>query len=225
MIIVLRALLEASDQNLIFVDWSVGAKTLVYKKARYEVENVGKVIAQQLDFMNEKIKLNFSSVTVIGFSLGAHIAGFTGKNVKNGKIGMIIGLDPAGPLFDISKPHTCLGASDGVYVIAVHTGQPYGIRKSLANADFFFNTGEKQPGCLGGGWIDLCSHIRAVNYYTESVKNPESFWGIRCSSESQALIGKCFDGPNAFLGDPKFAKGNFSIRTNSASPFGIGRTE
>ena len=223
--ILLRAFLENTDKNVIMIDWGAGAKTLVYRKARYEVDKVGKVIAEQLDFMNENIKLDFSTVTIIGFSLGAHVAGFAGKNVNNGKVGMIVGLDPAGPLFDTSKLNTCLEASDGVYVIALHTSQPFGIRKSLANADFFINTGEKQPGCLGGGWIDLCSHIRAVNYYTEAVKNPESFWGIRCSSESQALTGDCTDGPNDFVGDPKFAKGIFSVRTNSQSPFGIGRKE
>ena len=157
--------------------------------------------------------------------MGAHIAGFTGKNVKNEKIGTIVGLDPAGPLFDINNPQTRLSANDGVYVIALHTSHPYGIRKSLANADFFFNSGEKQPGCLGGGWVDACSHLRAVDYYTESLMNPETFWGVRCSSESQALNGQCVDKPNAFLGDPKFAKGIFNIKTNSASPYGIGRTE
>ena len=111
-----RALLKANDKNLIFVDWSAGAKTLIYLKARNEVENVGKVIAQQLDFMKEMIGLNFSSVTLIGFSLGAHIAGFTGKNVKNGKIGTIVGLDPAGVLFDINKPSTRLAITDADYV-------------------------------------------------------------------------------------------------------------
>lgn len=223
--IILRALLDKTDQNVIVIDWSAGAKTLIYSKARYEVSEVGEVIAQQLDFMNENIKLDFSTVTVIGFSLGAHVAGFTGKNVKNGKVGMIVGLDPAGPLFDTKKPDTCLAETDGVYVIAIHTSQPFGIRKPLANADFFFNTGEKQPGCMGGGWLDVCSHIRAVNYYAEAMKNPKAFWGIRCSSASQALTGKCSDSPNAFVGDPKLAKGIFSIRTNSHSPFGIGQSE
>lgn len=36
----------------------------------------------------------WKKLSVVGHSLGAHIAGFAGKSVKKGKIGTIIGLDP-----------------------------------------------------------------------------------------------------------------------------------
>ena len=186
-----RSLVEAYDQNVINVDWSIGAKTLDYFSARYQIENVGIVIAKQLDFLHERVGLNMSSVTLIGFSLGAHIAGYAGKNVKTGRIGKIVGLDPAGPLFDINNPRTRLDASDANLVIALHTSDFYGIRKSIANVDFFFNTGDKQPGCFGGGYMDVCSHYRAMYFYIEEVRKPKSFWGKQCSSVAQALIAQC----------------------------------
>ena len=212
--------MESHDQNVINVDWSIGAKGLDYGSARYQTEFVGKVVAQQLDFLNERVGLNLSSVTVIVFSLGAHIAGFTGKNVKNGRLGKIVGLDPAGPVFDINNPKTRLDASDANYVIALHTSDFYGIRKSLATADFFFNTGAKQPGCLGGGWVDVCSHFRAMYFYNEEVRKPKSFWGKQCTDDTQALTGQCSTKPGGAFMDQLNVKGIFSIKTKSASPFG-----
>lgn len=64
---------------------------------------------------------------MIGFNLGAHIAGF--------RIGKVIGLDPAGPLFDINDPRTRLDASDAIHVIALHTSDYFGIRRSVATVD------------------------------------------------------------------------------------------
>lgn len=49
---------------------------------------------------------------MIGHSLGAHVAGFSGKNGKRGKIGQIIGLDPAGPLFETENCDNGLAATD-----------------------------------------------------------------------------------------------------------------
>ncbi|CAO1423806.1 unnamed protein product [Diamesa tonsa] len=204
-----------------FVEDHTHLNHLMLTEARYQTENVGIVIAQQLDFLHRKVGLNMSSVTIIGFSLGAQIAGYTGKNVKSGRIGKIVGLDPAGPLYYINNPRTRLNASDANFVIALHTSDFYGIRAPIAHMDFFFNTGDKQLGCFEGGMMDVCSHFRAIYFYIEEVRKPKSFWGKRCSSIGEALIGQCFGEPGSYIGEQS-VNGIFHIRTNAISPFGIG---
>lgn len=111
-----RELLDFYDFNIIFVDWSLGSSTINYIAARNRINFVGPLVAQYLDFLHENGALDFNRLTIIGFSLGAHIAGLTGKNVRRGRINTIIGLDPAGPLFDASNPSTRLAITDADYV-------------------------------------------------------------------------------------------------------------
>ena len=109
------------------VDWSIGAGTINYITARNRVPLVADVLARLLGFlvtsgtisnMNRvsiagmhlfytskeflKVQSNFFFHLKLGHSLGAHIAGITGKRVRsagNGRLQAVWGLDPAGPLF------------------------------------------------------------------------------------------------------------------------------
>lgn len=105
--------------------------------------SVGILVANLLDFLHENGFIQWNQVGLVGFSLGAHVAGHAGKNVRRGRINHIIGLDPAGPLFSVSNPAGRLDAGDAVYVEGIHTNGPTllivgaGIGAPIGHADFF----------------------------------------------------------------------------------------
>lgn len=159
-------LLTHYDFNVIFVDWSVGSRTINYLQARNRVPVVGIFLASFLDYLHEVNYVDFNRLSIVGFSLGAHMAGLAGKNVLRGRVNTIIGLDPAGPLFSVNSPAERLDSGDAQYVEALHTnGGAFGsgIGAPIAHADFFANGGSLQPGCF----VALCSHMRAVDLYSK----------------------------------------------------------
>ena len=60
-----------------------------------------------------------SSFHLIGFSLGAHVAGFAGERVQG--LGRITGLDPAGPNYLYTSPAARLDPTDAKIVDVYHT--------------------------------------------------------------------------------------------------------
>lgn len=153
--------------KVIFVDWSAGSRTINYIGAANRVPGIGRHVASYVDWLNQNGFIQFNRLTVIGFSLGAHIAGHTGKRVLTGTINSIIGLDPAGPLFSVRNPEGRIDARDARYVECHHTNGPTvvlvgaGIGAPICDADFFPNGGSSQPGCL----TNTCSHGLAVDFY------------------------------------------------------------
>jgi pancreatic triacylglycerol lipase len=115
-LLIRSALLQKGDFNTFSVDWSVGASTSSYITARSRVEDVGRVVAQFVDFLSRVGSMNFSTLSLIGHSLGAHIAGIAGKRVTRGRVQSIIGLDAAGPLFLMGESENRLDSTDALYV-------------------------------------------------------------------------------------------------------------
>lgn len=81
-----------NNSQVLFIDWSEGSRSINYVGAANRVPTVGAFVASQLDFMHENGFLQWNRVGLIGFSLGAHMAGLTGKNVRRGRINHIVGL-------------------------------------------------------------------------------------------------------------------------------------
>lgn len=93
--------------------------------------------------------MRLQDLTIVGHSLGCHISGRAAKQLKSeGKIAVIIALDPASVLFDYFETDKRLSETDAEYVQVIHTdGGHYSFEFPLGHADFYPNGGKNQPGC------------------------------------------------------------------------------
>lgn len=143
-----REYLIHGDFNIIVVDWSVGADTQNYIAARNRVNEVGPLVSRFIDFLSNGTNASFSDLTIIGHSLGAHIAGIAGKHTVNVRVRTIFALDPAGPLFSLGSPENRLAENDAEYVEVIYTNSGVnGFDLPLGQSNFYPNGGRKQPGC------------------------------------------------------------------------------
>lgn len=80
------------DSNVIFVDWEKGAAGPAYALAAANTQLIGRQLAILITDM-VTLKNDPDRIHIIGFSLGAHVAGFAGKALKrnNINIGRITG--------------------------------------------------------------------------------------------------------------------------------------
>lgn len=220
-----QAYLEVGDFNFIAVNWQAGAMTLDYPLAAlHRVKDVGNVLAEFIDDL-VAMGLNLDDLIIVGHSLGAHICGIAGKKVQSGKLPVIIGLDPAKPLFKLrSGLDSRLHYTDATYVQVIHTSGGFlGIKHSIGDADFYPNYGCHQPGC-GGISSSVCSHLRVHDLFTESLLRPEAFVANQCGNLSQIFDLKCKDtGERALMGGDMEnmgkARGLYYLETSSEAPF------
>lgn len=93
--------------------------------------------------------MRLQDLTIVAHSLGCHISGRAAKQLKSeGKIGVIIALDPASVLFDYFDTEKRLTENDAEYVQVIHTDSGhYSFEYPLGHADFYPNGGKNQPGC------------------------------------------------------------------------------
>ncbi|XP_067839644.1 endothelial lipase-like isoform X1 [Heptranchias perlo] len=170
--------------NVIVVNWLERAHQL-YTVAVNNSEAVGREIAMLVDWLQQVTEIPLQKVHMIGYSLGAHVAGFAGKAAKN-KIGRITGLDPAGPLFEGAAPDKRLSPDDADFVDVLHTfvygtlGVSIGIEQPVGHIDVYPNGGSFQPGCglhdvinaiaYGNiGNVVYCEHERSVHLFVDSI--------------------------------------------------------
>ena len=144
-----------------------------YGEAAMNTWPVGNILA----YVNERIvgarKGKRFKTMCIGFSLGAHQCGFFGKMSKKLSqhltLDKIVGLDPAGPIWDWTSqdPNLRLNKKDAFHVEVLHTNtKTYGYKDPLGDLDFYLNGGDSQPGCNYWKNIAACSHKMAKNFFT-----------------------------------------------------------
>uniref|UniRef100_A0A336M0Z1 CSON006107 protein n=1 Tax=Culicoides sonorensis TaxID=179676 RepID=A0A336M0Z1_CULSO len=181
-----------------------------------------------IEFLVREGGIQLESVRIAGFSLGGQTVGYVGKYLK-GQLPVIIGVDPAGPLFSENSDDR-LTYQDAKYVEVIHTnGLKLGYDKPLGHVDFYPNNGRTQPGCtndLAGN----CAHGRGLLYFVESITSEKGFWGTRCDSRDDITKDGCVNGDGTLRkmgGDPKEnqivnQRQVYWMRTNEEEPFAMG---
>nr|CAD7461739.1 unnamed protein product [Timema tahoe] len=150
--------------NVVCVDWSAGAAVPNYVRAAANARLVGRQVSMLLAGLGTPLE----NVHIIGFSLGAHVAGFAGAQLKNvSRITVTCikaptsnmlylehtGLDPAGPLFESQDPRARLDSSDAMFVDVIHSNGEnlilggLGSWQPMGHVDFYPNGGRMQKGC------------------------------------------------------------------------------
>lgn len=146
-----NAYLSIGDYNIFTVNWEKIAKNNYYFTSAEQTKDVGGAIAKMIDGLVSRGG-DLSRIHIIGHSLGAHVAGSAGKQVKSGKVGRITGLDPASLGFQSyldPKGERRLNRSDAKFVDVIHTDMGLvGLSAAIGHADFYPNRGSPpQPGC------------------------------------------------------------------------------
>lgn len=194
-----------------------------YIRSAYSTQNVGRTTASLIDYMVNERGTKLDDVHVVGHSLGAHTAGYTGMYTKTGKVSRITGLDPAKPLFTDPDPKTRLDPSDAQFVDVIHTCSGLlGSDEPLGTIDFWPNGGTmNQPGCTNE-FAGVCSHGRSYDFFAESITEERPFQAYPCKSYGDFRKGRCLS--NAiYMGEntPNNVKGSYFLMTKSSSPFAL----
>ncbi|KAJ7383379.1 hypothetical protein OS493_028460 [Desmophyllum pertusum] len=162
-------LLRNVDCNVILVDWYRGS-FFPYIQAAGNTRLVGAMIAELIKFLIFQTQSSVDLFHIVGFSLGAHVAGYAGSRLKlNGlTLARITGLDPAGPGFSAEDPALRLDPSDARFVDVIHTDANWlGLFQPSGHIDFYPNGGLDQAGC---------SRLTAVPFYTVVTFKTTSSW-------------------------------------------------
>lgn len=214
--------------NVIEVDWRKGSNTFNYIAAKMRDNPTGKIVAEFVDFLVSKGGANLADFELIGFSLGAHIVGFAGKYL-NAQVPVIVGLEPAGPLYSLADVKGRLDKSDAKFVEVVHTNAgTLGFEKPIGDVDFYANGGKRQNGC-GVDWNGGCSHARAWLYYSEAIYSEIGFWGRKCLNYESIKSSGCKkkEEPRRLfverpMNESSLVKGVYWFLTNKQGPYAKG---
>lgn len=85
-----KAYLRQASYNVIMVDWSTLAESPCYRTAAKHTHGVARILSKFLDQLAEG-GIEMDRIHIIGFSLGAQVAGFAGDSINYGSIFRITG--------------------------------------------------------------------------------------------------------------------------------------
>lgn len=186
-----------SDANIILTDWQEDAGSMVYFPSAGKTPDIGNQLATYL--INSGVDPSYT--TLIGHSLGAHVAGFAGSAYRQstGKsINQIVGLDPAGPSFESKGASARLDPTDANRVVAFHTTKVLGYNDRLGTLDIYANKSDWfQPGqsiipknFLGG------NHTYATTLFTELLQGNSFTQSNGSLLNLNTVVNAAFTGEN-----------------------------
>ncbi|XP_076637268.1 phospholipase A1 VesT1.02-like [Colletes latitarsis] len=216
------AFLQNGDYNVITVDWEKISKK-PYLWASKRVLMVGQYVSSMINFLAEQ-GMDISKVTVVGHSLGAHVAGLSSRYAKE-RVDYVVGLDPALPNFQNEGVGSRISSGDANYVQIIHTNGGFlGFKSPLGDSDFYPNGGSMQVGCK----LDVlgaCSHLRSVHFFAESINSKIGFWALKCQNAGNFDKLNCGSKPKAVMGgvEPNpDVQGVYYLETAKSSPYALG---
>ncbi|XP_038860265.1 lipoprotein lipase-like [Salvelinus namaycush] len=198
------------NANVLVVDWLDRAQHY-YPNSAANTKLVGKDLARLINWLEMDLKYDLKNLHLLGYSLGAHVAGVAG-NLTNNKVNRITGLDPAGPRFEYAEHLNRLSPDDATFVDVLHTntrGSPdlsIGIQRPVGHVDIYPNGGTAQPGCSFRHTVDMmrsfglhnmdqivkCAHERSVHLFIDSLVNKQQqSTAYRCNSKDAFNRGLC----------------------------------
>lgn len=200
---------RSKEYQVIYVDWSKGTSSSYYLPAVSNARITAKIISDVIKNMIDVNQLNPMNIHIIGYSVGAHVAGMAGKNLLNRyRIGWITGLEPASAMFDRFTTSGHIYKSDAWFVDIIHTSsgsilEGFSTMDSLGCIDYYPNGALAQIGCqdmpLGavGALVSNdrpCSHDRApILYMNDYPEDSCQMVSYNCLSYDDFLDGKCAD--------------------------------
>ncbi|KAL4236747.1 hypothetical protein ACF0H5_005131 [Mactra antiquata] len=248
-----KEFLKKDSYNIIFVDWRNGARQINYQQSAANIRVVGAQVAQLLKVFKNVYDIDASNVHIIGHSLGAHAAGYAGEYLEN--IGRITGLDPAGPSFEGEDIRVRLDHTDATFVDVIHTDSEglhqlgFGTKQPSGTVDFYPNGGMDQEGCPNSFMSQLllmfdtevdyndivdvlaCNHLRALDYFTESINSNCTFTAYPCTSIANMTSSQCNTcdetgcGVMGYHSNSSLKPGLYFLSTNADEPFCISENE
>lgn len=202
--------------NVNFLSYNVSAHiSKDYFKSVRLVPPLAKILS---GFIMELIEegINSTQLHMIGFSLGAQIASYTGKYLKNNgvKISRITGLDPVSSCFSLNQSNA-LNKEDATYVDIIHTSLLSFSDVIMGHADFYINgRSGKQPGCHP---LDTaCNHKRSLKIYSMSILNQFGYPAKQCIGYPHFFKNNCIGKTTEVAGyaSSPFCRGVYYVKTN-----------
>lgn len=196
------AFIEHHDSDVIVMNWAFLASEhylQVVRNVRAAAEDLSTLLAIVKEAKDNKY------IHIVGFDIGAHVAGNAGRGVKaRFDVDRITGLSPTGRSYGGSNTLR-LSRNDATYVEIIHTDGGLfgnGIGTAIGHSDFFVNGGFNQPGCL----TNSCCHRRSWEIFEASLHPQFVHLGFRCDSMIQVNLNTC-RGLTLHMGDATINKG------------------